>query len=75
MLIPRLHDFHARYPDIQIDLGVGDRLVDLVSDNVDCVIRGGNIVDDSLVARLLTHMNFTCCAAPSYIERYSYNFV
>lgn len=70
VLIPRLHDFHARYPDIQIDLGVGDRLVDLVSDNVDCVIRGGNIVDDSLVARLLTRMNFTCCAAPSYIERY-----
>jgi DNA-binding transcriptional LysR family regulator len=70
VLIPRLHDFHARYPDIQIDLGVGDRLVDLVTDNVDCVLRGGNIVDDSLVARLLAQMEFITCASPDYIARY-----
>lgn len=70
VIIPQLHDFHARYPDIQIDLGVGDRLVDLVTDNVDCVIRGGNIADDQMVARLLTHMGFATCAAPAYIERH-----
>jgi len=69
-LIPHLHEFHDRYPDIQIDLGVGDRLVDLVTDNVDCVIRGGNIADDSLVARLLARMAFITCASPDYIARY-----
>lgn len=41
IIIPALTEFCERYPDIQIDLGVGDRLVDLISDNVDCVIRGG----------------------------------
>lgn len=70
VIIPQLHDFHARYPDIQIDLGVGDRLVDLVADNVDCVIRGGNIADEQMVARLLTHMDFATCAAPAYIDRH-----
>lgn len=70
VIIPQLHEFHARYPDVQIDLGVGDRLVDLVSDNVDCVIRGGDVVDDQMVARLLTHMGFSTCASPAYLERY-----
>ena len=40
LLIPALPQFHAQYPEIQIDLGVSDRPVDLVSDNVDCVLRG-----------------------------------
>lgn len=70
VIIPQLHEFHARYPDIQIDLGVGDRLVDLVSDNVDCVIRGGNIADDQMVARLLTHMAFKTCASPAYLAQH-----
>ncbi|MBV8617248.1 MAG: LysR family transcriptional regulator, partial [Curvibacter sp.] len=51
LMIPRLSDFYARYPDIQLDLGVSDRIVDLISDNVDCVIRGGNLIEQSLVAR------------------------
>ncbi|HSV48245.1 MAG TPA: LysR family transcriptional regulator, partial [Ramlibacter sp.] len=37
IIIPALPGFHARYPDIQLDLGVSDRPVDLISDNVDCV--------------------------------------
>ena len=41
LIIPHLAEFHARYPDIQVDLGVSDRTVDLIGDNVDCVIRGG----------------------------------
>src|ERR1044072_3462288 len=45
LLIPALWDFHARYPDIQIDIGVTDRPVDLVAENVDCVVRGGEITD------------------------------
>jgi len=69
VLIPELCTFHRRYPDMQIDLGVGDRLVDLVADNVDCVIRGGTLRDESLVARRLGDLEFITCAAPSYIER------
>ncbi|MFV6868421.1 LysR family transcriptional regulator, partial [Klebsiella pneumoniae] len=47
ILVPALPAFHARYPDIQIDMGVSDRVVDLIGDNVDCVLRGGQITDQS----------------------------
>jgi DNA-binding transcriptional LysR family regulator len=70
ILIPALADFHARFPDIQIDLGVTDRPVDLISENVDCVIRAGTLTDQSLIARKIAEMHFTTCAAPSYLQRY-----
>lgn len=70
IIIPALPDFHARYPDIQIDLGVSDRPVDLIAENVDCVVRGGNLTDQSLIARRIADMHFMTCAAPSYLARY-----
>ncbi|MGV3634539.1 MAG: LysR family transcriptional regulator [Pseudorhodoplanes sp.] len=70
IIIPALPDFHARYPDIQIDIGVTDRPVDLVAENVDCVVRGGKITDQSLIARRIAEMHFITCAAPSYLERH-----
>ncbi|RQP26782.1 LysR family transcriptional regulator [Piscinibacter terrae] len=69
LLIPALPDFHARYPDIQIDLGVSDRPVDLLGENVDCVIRGGELTDQSLVARRIGEFHLILAAAPSYIKR------
>jgi DNA-binding transcriptional LysR family regulator len=70
VVVPALPDFHARYPDIQIDLGVTDRPVDLVAENVDCVVRGGDLNDQSLIARRIAEMSFQTYAAPSYLERY-----
>lgn len=68
ILIPALPAFHARYPDIQLELGVTDRPVDLISDNVDCVIRGGAMTDLSLVARLVGKFRFLSCATPGYLK-------
>ena len=48
ILIPALPAFHAQYPDIQIDMGVSDRMVDLIDESVDCVVRGGELTDLSL---------------------------
>ena len=48
ILIPGLPDFRARFPDIQLDLGVSDRPVDLIGDAVDCVIRGGELADTKI---------------------------
>ena len=67
VIIPALPDFHARYPDIQIDLGVTDRPVDLIGENVDCVVRAGEITDQSLIARRIGEMRFITCASPSYL--------
>jgi DNA-binding transcriptional LysR family regulator len=70
IVIPALCDFHLRYPDIHIDLGVGDRLVDYLAENVDCALRGGTPADQSLIARRVGEMQFITCAAPAYLEKF-----
>ncbi|KHJ66938.1 LysR family transcriptional regulator [Pantoea rodasii] len=70
VLIPLLPDFVARYPEIRLDLGVSDRAVDLISDSVDCVIRGGPLSDSSLVARHLGDAEMITCAAARYLKTY-----
>jgi len=70
VLIPALREFHVRYPDIQIDLGVTDRTIDLAGENVDCVIRAGTIADQSLVARRIAELHFLSCASPDYLARH-----
>ena len=67
ILIPALPDFRARFPDIQLDLGVSDRPVDLIGDAVDCVIRGGELADTSLVARRIANLDYVTCASPLYL--------
>jgi LysR family transcriptional regulator for bpeEF and oprC len=67
ILIPALPDFRARFPDIQLDLGVSDRPVDLIGDGVDCVIRGGALADTSLVARRIASLDYVTCASPLYL--------
>jgi DNA-binding transcriptional LysR family regulator len=68
-VIPALPGFFEAYPDIQIDFGVSDRVTDLIGENVDCVIRAGELADQSLIARKLADMPMITCAAPSYLAR------
>jgi DNA-binding transcriptional LysR family regulator len=69
ILVPALPAFHARYPDIQIDMGVSDRMVDVIGENVDCVVRGGELTDQSLMARRVGDLQLGVYAAPGYLER------
>lgn len=69
ILVPALSAFHAKYPDIQLDMGVSDRTVDLIDENVDCVVRGGELTDQSLRARHVGDLQLGVYAAPSYLER------
>jgi DNA-binding transcriptional LysR family regulator len=69
ILIPALPDFYTRYPDIQIDLGVSDRMVDMIGENVDCVVRGGELTDQSLMARHIGDLRLGVYAAPDYLNR------
>jgi len=69
ILVPALPQFHARYPDIQVDMGVSDRIVDLIDENVDCVVRGGELSDQSLMARRVGDLQLGVFAAPSYLAR------
>jgi len=69
ILIPALPAFYAKYPDIQLDMGVSDRRVDLIGENVDCVVRGVEITDQSLIARHVGDLRLGVYAAPGYLER------
>lgn len=69
ILMPALPQFHARYPEIQFDMGASDRKVDLIGENVDCVVRGGAIADPSLAARHVGDLQLGVYAAPAYLAR------
>ena len=68
VIVPALPSFRARYPDIDLEIGVGDRSVDLISDNVDCVVRGGELRDQSLIARRVGDVQLVTCASPGYLQ-------
>lgn len=68
VLAAALPEFLARYPHISIELGSSDRPVELVMEGVDCVIRGGAVHDELLVARKLCAFEVITCAAPSYLQ-------
>ncbi|MET0310790.1 MAG: LysR family transcriptional regulator [Burkholderiaceae bacterium] len=69
IIIPALPDFYAKFPDIQLDLGVSDRPVDMVTENVDCVLRAGDLTEQSLVARRIGNIGLVTVASPEYVKR------
>jgi len=70
VIVPALGSFFEKYPDIQVDLGASERVVDLIGDNVDVVIRAGDVVDQSLVARRIGNLPFVTVATPGYLQRH-----
>ncbi|MCQ6255136.1 LysR family transcriptional regulator [Pseudomonas sp. Q11] len=70
IILPNIQDFHRRYPEIDLVISSGDRLVDLVSEGVDCVVRAGNPRDSSLVAKRLALMPEVVCASPGYLAEH-----
>lgn len=68
-LLPVIPEFRQRYPDIELDIDFNDRLVDVVEEGLDAVIRSGALTDSSLMSRRLGPFCFVLCAAPSYLER------
>ncbi|MDR6295006.1 LysR family transcriptional regulator [Pantoea dispersa] len=70
IVMPNLKDFYRRYPDIYLMIGVSDRQVDLVQEGVDCVIRTGELLNSTLVARPLGKFRWITCASPDYLREY-----
>ncbi|CUI56131.1 LysR family transcriptional regulator [Achromobacter sp. 2789STDY5608621] len=70
LVVPRLREFEARYPDIEVALGLSDRPADLVYEGIDCAIRSGPLADSTLVARPLGRLAWLTCAAPAYLKQF-----
>jgi DNA-binding transcriptional LysR family regulator len=69
-LFPRLPDFLRRYPDIQLHISEGDRLVDLVREGVDCVLRVGSLSDSTMIGRSVAMLDEVTVASPAYLKRH-----
>jgi DNA-binding transcriptional LysR family regulator len=70
IVMPALPEFSERYPHIELEVGMTDRPVDLIREGVDCVVRGGQPLDHSLVARPLAQMRQVVCASREYLARH-----
>jgi LysR family transcriptional regulator for bpeEF and oprC len=70
IILPALGSFRERYPDVDMAIGMNDRLVDLVQEGVDCVIRTGRLSDSSLITRRVGSYRWVVCASPDYLERH-----
>jgi DNA-binding transcriptional LysR family regulator len=68
-LTPALADFLARYPEIDIDLSITDRLVDLIEEQADIAVRSGHVPAGPFIQRKVADLERVICAAPSYLQR------
>lgn len=69
-IFPGLKAFLADYPEIELAISEGDRLVDLVREGIDCVIRVGELRDSDMVARPLGRFQEITCASPQYLQTF-----
>jgi DNA-binding transcriptional LysR family regulator len=68
-LATALADFLARYPEIDLELSITDRLVDLIEEQADIAVRSGHIPEGPFVQRKIADLQRVICAAPSYLKR------
>ena len=68
-LAPALPAFLERFPEVEVDLSLNDRFVDVVDEGFDVALRIGALPDSSLMARRITPIRRTLCASPDYFRR------
>lgn len=70
LMWPVLSAFASRYPQIELDLDFSDRLVDVVEEGFDAVVRTGELSDSRLMSKRLGVSRFCCVGAPDYFQRH-----
>jgi DNA-binding transcriptional LysR family regulator len=70
IVAPALPDFVARYPEIELQMGLTDRTVDLVGENIDCALRVGPLGNSELIARPIGILPLINVASPAYLARH-----
>lgn len=69
-ILPRLPEFCARYPGIDLDIGTGDRFVDLLREGVDCVLRAGRLGDSGMIGRQVGMLEQITIASAGYLREH-----
>jgi len=68
LLIPALPQFTARYPELQLEVQFNDRIVDLIAEEIDLVVRVGTVREPHLIARRVVTTRLLTCASPEYLR-------
>jgi len=68
VIVPALAEFYRDYPEVEIELGVGNWHTDLVAEGIDCAIRSGEVSEQMIVARRIGSFTFTICATPEFVQ-------
>jgi LysR family transcriptional regulator, regulator for bpeEF and oprC len=69
-VVPALHEFQSRYPEIDLLLGVNDKPIDLVKEGVDCAIRTGYLPDSALIAKRVGASDLVTVASHGYLAQF-----
>jgi LysR family transcriptional regulator for bpeEF and oprC len=69
IVLPRIGEFRQAFPALDLTISLGDRLVDLTAEGIDCSLRVGDLPDSSLVARRIGLMRFVIAATPGYLAK------
>lgn len=69
-LAPLWPDFMTKYPDVELDITLGDRIVDLVEEGYDLAVRIARLPNSSLVSRKLASTRMVLCAGPGYLKKH-----
>lgn len=72
LVIPKLREFLQLYPGIELELSSCDRMVDVIREGFDCVVRVGHLKDSGLIARPIGKLTMINCASPDYLARFGY---
>lgn len=67
VVLPLMNEFMSLYPNIELQLELTERVVDLVEENIDVAIRSGRLPDSTMIAKRLAFNNFLLCASPAYL--------
>jgi DNA-binding transcriptional LysR family regulator len=68
-IVPRLPEFLAQHPNLELELVLDDRNVDLVEEGIDLALRMGVLADSNMTARRLAEARRRVVATPEYFER------
>lgn len=69
-VLPVVADFLERYPEVDVKLALGDRVVDLIDNQIDMAVRIGELPDSGLIATRIGTMRSVVCASPAFLDRY-----
>ena len=69
VIVPLAVDFVEAYPEIELEIDLSERLVDLVAEGFDAAIRAGPLESSSMIAHRIVELRYLICASPSYLER------